>query len=56
MIESRSIQSQWFYMLAPLTTRPQHHMCMRDENQLLKLRVKSDYHKFLARLFQNHVK
>ena len=27
MIEPRSIQSQWFHMLAHLTTRPQQHMC-----------------------------
>ena len=33
MIEPRSIQSQWLRMLAPLTTRPQQHMCMYDENQ-----------------------
>ena len=36
MIEPRSIQSQWFHVLAPLTTRPQQHMCIQDENQLLK--------------------
>ena len=43
MIEPRSIQSQWFPMLASLTTRPQQHMCMHDENQLLKSCIKLRY-------------
>ena len=33
MIEPRSIQSQWFPMLASITTRPQQHMSMHDETQ-----------------------
>ena len=36
MIEFRSIQSQWFHKLAPLTIRPQQHMSIHDANQLLK--------------------
>ena len=43
MIEPRSIQLQWFPMLAPLATRPQQHMCVRDENQLLKSCIKLRY-------------
>ena len=43
MIEPRSIQSQWFHALAPLPTRPQKHMCMHDENQLLKSCIKLRY-------------
>ena len=44
MIEPRSIQSQWLPMLmAPLTTWPQQHMCMHDENQLLKSCIKLRY-------------
>ena len=43
MIETSSIQSQWFSLLAPLTTRPQKHMCMHDENQLLKSCIKVRY-------------
>ena len=43
MIEPRSIQSQWFPMLAPLTARPQQHICMHDENQLLKSGIKLRY-------------
>ena len=50
MIEPRSIQSQWCHMLAPLTTRPQQHLCNRDENQLLKSCIKFRYYKFLERL------
>ena len=45
MIEPRSIQSQWIHMLA-------QHMCIHDENQLLKSCIKLRYHKFLARLPQ----
>ena len=51
MIESRSIQSQRFHLLAPLTNKPQQHMCIHDENQLLKSRIKI-YQKFLVRLPQ----
>ena len=43
MIEPRSIQSQWLPMLSPLTTRPQQHMCMHEENQLLKSCIKLRY-------------
>ena len=43
MIEPRSIQSQWFPMLAPLTTTPPQHMCMLDKNQLLKSCIKVRY-------------
>ena len=42
MIEPRSSQSQWFHMLA-------QHICMHDENHLLKSCIKLRYHKFLAR-------
>ena len=55
MIESRSIQSQRFHLLAPLTNKPQQHMCIHDENQLLKLCIKICYQTFLAHLPQNHV-
>ena len=43
MIEPRSIQSQWFPMLAPLATRPQQHMCIHNENQPLKSCIKHCY-------------
>ena len=52
MIEPRSIQLLWFHMLAPLTTKPQQNMRIRDENQLLKSHSKHCYHKFLAHLAQ----
>ena len=45
-----SIQLQWFHMLLRLTTRPEQHMDIRDETQLLKSHIKLCYHKFLARL------
>ena len=47
-----SIQSQWFHILVPLSTRLQQHMCIHDENQLLKSRIKLRYHKVLVRLPQ----
>ena len=43
MIESRSIQWQWFPMLAPLLTTPLQHMCMHDENQSFKSCIKLRY-------------
>ena len=43
MIEPKSLQSHCFPMLAPLTTGPQQHMCMHDENQTLKSCVKVHY-------------
>ena len=43
MIEPRFIQSTWFPMWAPLTTGPQQHLWMHDENQLLKLCFKLRY-------------
>ena len=52
MIEPHYIQSLSFHMLAPLTTRPQQHMCIRDENYLLKSCIKLHYHKFFGRLPQ----
>ena len=52
IIEPRFIQSHWFHMLAPLSTWPQQRMCVSDETQLSKARVKLCYHKFLARLPQ----
>ena len=52
MIEPRFIPLEWFHMLVPLSTRPQHHMSIRDENQLSKSCIKLHYHKFLARLPQ----
>ena len=48
MVEPTFIQSQWFHMLAFLTITPQHHMCILDENQILKSCIKLHYHKFLA--------
>ena len=44
VIEPRLIQPQWFHMQVPLTTRTQHHMSIRDENQLLKSSIKLHYH------------
>ena len=43
MIELRSIQWQWFPMLASLSTRPQQYMRMHDENQLIKSCIKLRY-------------
>ena len=50
MIEPRSIQSQRFHILAPLTNRPQQHMRLHDKNQLLQSCIKFRYQKFLPRL------
>ena len=43
MIEPRSILLQWLPMPTRLTTRPQQHMRMQDENQLFNLCIKLRY-------------